>query len=272
MSPRGTLYVLGCDAAVGTTTVARALTAALARRGLAPAVMKPVEVGCPPSPEALSSAADREHLASLARLASLAGPAPSAASELPPEHLLPRDALRLLELSGRAAPLELVNPYRFAPALDAAVAARLSGVELSLDHLRCCHASLAAAGLLVVEGSGGPLSPLTPAHLQADLVRELGARALLVASSTPGVISRALLSLEALRQRGITVLGVVLTRHLPEVLAEEAAYPYQLELFAGPIVRGVLPFLSPSQRDDADVLARRLEVHVDVERILALSE
>jgi malonyl-CoA O-methyltransferase len=65
-------------------------------------------------------------------------------------------------------------------------------------------------GPLVVEGAGGVLVPLGGGALLADLMQRLGLPAVLVARSTLGTINHCLLSIEALRQRGIVIAGVVM--------------------------------------------------------------
>ncbi len=64
---------------------------------------------------------------------------------------------------------------------------------------------------LVVEGAGGVLVPVTADTLMVDLIAGFGLPAILVARSTLGTINHTLLSLEALRRRGISVVGVILS-------------------------------------------------------------
>ncbi len=64
--------------------------------------------------------------------------------------------------------------------------------------------------LLVVEGAGGVLVPVTADTLVVDLIAGLGLPAILVARSTLGTINHTLLSLQALRRRGVAVAGVIL--------------------------------------------------------------
>ena len=63
---------------------------------------------------------------------------------------------------------------------------------------------------LVVEGAGGVLVPLDAGTLTTALIERLGLPVVLVARSRLGTINHTLLSLEALRARGIAVVGVVL--------------------------------------------------------------
>ncbi|WP_419729561.1 dethiobiotin synthase [Lichenicola sp.] len=65
-------------------------------------------------------------------------------------------------------------------------------------------------GPLVVEGAGGVLVPIGGGLMMTDLIIRLGLPVVLVARSGLGTINHTLLSLEALRRRGISVAGVVL--------------------------------------------------------------
>jgi dethiobiotin synthetase len=60
----------------------------------------------------------------------------------------------------------------------------------------------------VVEGAGGVLVPVTRDLLFADLFARWGAPVVLVARTGLGTISHSLLSIEALRARGLAVRGV----------------------------------------------------------------
>ncbi|MFT9296668.1 MAG: dethiobiotin synthase [Gluconobacter sp.] len=64
---------------------------------------------------------------------------------------------------------------------------------------------------LVVEGAGGLMVPVRSDMMMIDLMQRLDLPVVLVARSGLGTINHTLLSLEALRRRGISVLGVVLS-------------------------------------------------------------
>ncbi|GGF11283.1 dethiobiotin synthase [Hymenobacter cavernae] len=92
---------------------------------------------------------------------------------------------------------------------------------------------------LIVEGAGGLLVPLAPGFLVADLIAQLGLATVVVSRHYLGSINHTLLTLEALRQRGLAVRGLVfngepnpstedfITQHtgvpvLPRILPEPA--------------------------------------------------
>lgn len=274
------LYIAGTASNVGKTLVGRALAAALVRRGRRVAVLKPVETGCPLRADAarplvvggIPGAQDPAAITNLRHLADLAGPPPAdGVGQTPPEALQPLDAQALLRAAGlEPALLDLANPYRFAPELEPAVAARLAGTSIELAVIEGCYRELARqADLVLVEGTGGLMAPLAPGLLMEQLPVALDLAVLLVVPSAYGAINSCLLNLQRVRDLGLPLAGVVLNRLQRRVQPEEAANPYQIELHAGAVVRGVLPYLEAAEREDLDLLARRLTTHVDLEAVLA---
>jgi len=81
--------------------------------------------------------------------------------------------------------------------------------KIALDLVR--HATEDTERRIVIEGAGGVLVPLTDSgYLFADLIRDLHLPVVVVAASVLGAINHTLLTLEALRARGIEVAAVVL--------------------------------------------------------------
>lgn len=83
-------------------------------------------------------------------------------------------------------------------------AAELDGVTIDPARL----ALPVGQGPLVAEGAGGVLVPVTRDLLFADLFARWGKPVVIVARTGLGTISHSLLSIEALRARGIPILGV----------------------------------------------------------------
>ena len=107
--------------------------------------------------------------------------------QLPPERLLP-------------------EAYRFEAPVSPHWAAERQGLTIDPDRLNLP----AGDGALVVETAGGLLVPLRRDWLQIEQIAVWGLPVLLVARSGLGTLNHTLLSLEALRQRSIPVLGLVL--------------------------------------------------------------
>jgi len=66
--------------------------------------------------------------------------------------------------------------------------------------------------VVLVEGAGGFLVPLSEGLLTGDLVARIGLPVLLVAGNRLGCVNDALLAVEAVRRRGIPLLGIVFNR------------------------------------------------------------
>lgn len=121
------------------------------------------------------------------------------------------DAILLREACGRALDLDLINPWYFSEPIAPVLAARREGCSiLAKDVLRHVRAVVRTFGVVVVEGAGGLLSPLGEDFDCRDLLLQLRATPVVVASNKLGAVNQVRLVLEALppsiRRSAATVL------------------------------------------------------------------
>jgi dethiobiotin synthetase len=166
------LFVTGTDTEVGKTVVAAAVCAALGARGSAVAAFKPAVTGL----------------------------------DEPPDPVWPRDHELLGQVTGQSP--QAVAPYRFGPAVSPHYAAELAGTVIEPSLLL---SAARAHNLLIAEGVGGLMVPLTPGYLVRDLAVDLGLPLVVVARTGLGTINHTLLTLDAARVAGLRVAGVVMT-------------------------------------------------------------
>ena len=87
---------------------------------------------------------------------------------------------------------------------------------------------------LIIETAGGLMVPLNRNFLQIDQLKSWGLEVLLVARSGLGTLNHTLLSIEALRERDIKVIGLILNGPLhkdnPKTLEEFGGIPIIAEL------------------------------------------
>jgi len=139
---------------------------------------------------------------------------------------------RLLDL-----PAERIVPeaYRLTAPVSPHWAAERDGLVIEPERL----ALPGGPEPLVVECAGGLLVPLRRDWLQIDQIAAWGLPVLLVTRSGLGTLNHTLLSLEALRQRSIPVLGLVLNG------PPHPDNPRTLESLGGVPVLAELPPLDP---------------------------
>lgn len=211
------IFVTGTDTGVGKTLVAGGLAALFRENGIDAGVMKPVESGC------------RHQDGVLVR----------------------EDALLLKEMSGCQDELDLINPYAFKNPLAPALAAELEGVEIRLDIIREAYSTLTSRHeLVVVEGAGGMLVPITQDLFMADLVKSLGGLPLLIVTrALLGTINHTLLTLDYSRKEGMKVLGVVMNQTSPECGLAESLNEGALRRWAKTPFLGSVPFLINMEKE-----------------------
>lgn len=140
----------------------------------------------------------------------------------------PTDLVGCLRMAGIPLVPELVSSqvvYHFALPASPHLAAEQAGAVIDPELIRARYQEmLARHELLIVEGVGGLMVPLNRELLLVDLLRELKIPTLLVAKSGLGTINHTLLTLEGLRHRDISVLGVLFSDGVAEeneLLAED---------------------------------------------------
>ncbi len=203
------LFITGTDTGVGKTHCAMAVVRELSRRGLDVGVMKPVETGCP----------------------TVSG------------RLRPFDAIRLVEAAGVQDPLSAVNPFRFARPLAPSVAARLDHTSIrKIEILRQFLSLSRLHDLMIVEGAGGILVPLTRRYSFLDLAADMALPVLIVARPALGTINHTLLTIGALQQRKVRIAGIIINHAASgrSGLAERTG-PQEIERLSGVPILGALP-------------------------------
>jgi dethiobiotin synthetase len=129
--------------------------------------------------------------------------------------LLADDAISLWEAAGRPGRLEQVCPQCFAEPLAPHLAARAAGLSLDTELLRSgLDPWREGYDVVVVEGAGGLMSPLSDVDYVADLANEFQLPLVVVTKNSLGMINQTLQTLiaAATYREGIDVAGIVINR------------------------------------------------------------
>jgi len=172
LPPHG-YFITGTDTEVGKTYLSVAIIKALVRRGVHVGAYKP----------AVSGLSDG----------------------------MPCDPDLLAAACGASESAELYCPQRFAAPLAPPMAAAAEGRSIDEDlltygatlwHNRCDS--------LVVEGAGGWQSPISTQFTNADIAQRLGYPVILIAANKLGVVNHVLLTLESIRNAGLSTKLILL--------------------------------------------------------------
>ncbi len=217
MRRRG-FFVTGTDTGVGKTVVTCAIARALGARGIDVGVMKPAETGVGAQG--------------------------------------PLDAIALREAAGVSDSLDDICPFQFSLPAAPSIAAAREEREMEFDEIINAYERLASRHeLMLVEGAGGLLVPLTDGYDMGDLARELELQLIVVARMSLGTINHTLLTMHELERKELGLAGVVLSEPSgPTSEADSLNLEYLRDELSTWLI-GEIPFLAPGQLPDPKAIA-----------------
>jgi dethiobiotin synthase len=162
------------------------------------------------------------------------------------------DTEQVRRLAGCSIEEILEGGVRLPGAVSPHLAARRAGIEIDLRGLQAGMTGF--PGAWIVEGAGGLLVPLSASRMMVDLIRLLGLPVVVAAASGLGTINHTLLTLEALRTRGLQIAGMGMIGE-PDDENREA-----IEHFGQIAVLGEMPRFDPLTTES---LARWAEANLD---------
>jgi len=98
--------------------------------------------------------------------------------------------------------------YRLTKPLSPHAAAEMDGIKIDVDKIVSSLPSTKNRHL-IIEGAGGAMSPVADSEVVLDLISRLGAEAIVVSKNYLGSINHTLLTIDAIKQRSIPLLGII---------------------------------------------------------------
>ncbi len=225
------LFFTGTDTGVGKTLVAGSVAANLSISGIKTGVMKPCESGCPSENGTL----------------------------------IAHDALFLKKMSGCPESIERICPYRLRSPLAPGVAAEIEGVHIDVTKIKSVfNKFLHKYDIVICEGAGGIMVPLTIKLLYCDFVKKLDIPLVVVARLSLGTINHTLLTINLAKHMDISVKGIILNRTSSISGTEEKTNPDIIKSFSRVPVIGIMPFIKETNRDDPEFLSRIAAENIDI--------
>lgn len=229
------IFIVGTDTGVGKTFVTVCLAAILLKKGLRTGVMKPVASG----------------------------------GVVKAGRLVSEDAVFFIDVLKLKDYYHVINPYCFIAPAAPGVAARMENITVDLNVIKECYHKLTKEyDVVLVEGAGGLLSPITEKYLtNANLAQQLGLPIVIVAPNILGVINHTMLTLEyAQRQNGLSVSGIILNYPNDSIKNEtvEKTNPDVLKEMSGVKILGIVPYFTITKKIDIKILQDFLDKRIDI--------
>jgi len=168
------------------------------------------------------------------------------------------DGRALAGLCGDGQDPGSVCPRQFPEPAAPSLAARLAGHHISLEALRAALGACRGDHDLVIEGAGGVLSPLTTDRRGIlDLVAGSQLPVLVVCTPGLGTLNATALTVSAVRQAGLALLGLILNQPgAPQGTRAEAHAREELEALCAVPVLAALAHAPLGVSDRAVALAQ----------------
>ena len=172
------------------------------------------------------------------------------------------DAQFLKKSLGIKDDLKVINPFYAPEPLSPHLAFRRSKIEFDKRLVKNCLKKISQYHeVVLVEGAGGLMVPLTKGYYNADLIADLKARVIIVARLGLGTINHTLLTINEAKRRGLKIIGLIFCqakgsrKSLPE-----KTNPREIEKLSAVKVLGVIPYLKPLTRENILRQCRNLNI------------
>ncbi len=124
-----------------------------------------------------------------------------------------REDANLLSAASGNLPLDEINPIHFSSAVAPHVAALLENKTIDPAEILASYREISGKyDTILVEGAGGWEVPITRNYFISDLAKDLDLPVILVAANRLGALNHILLTLSAIKAKGLTCAGIILNQ------------------------------------------------------------
>ena len=202
-------FITGTDTDVGKTCVSAAIAKYLFDKGINVGVMKPFASGYKESADSISE-----------------------------------DVEILLKYSGSNDPIELVNPYYFEIPTSPYDACKQLNLEIDMSKVVDAYKQLTAIhDVVIVEGIGGIMTPISRNYFISDLIFELNLNSLIVTGSKIGSVNHLMLTYEHAQKKNLNISGTLVNQNVSDGY-ELSNLKQQIFGLTGKKVSGAIPYSS----------------------------
>ena len=159
--------------------------------------------------------------------------------------------------------LSLINPIFVNEALSPHLALRRARKLFDIKKVMHAYQELKKRhDVVLIEGAGGLMVPLKDNYYNADLIKAMNAKLIIVSRLGLGTINHTLLTIHCARAWGLTIQGIIFSKVKPGKMGvAEKTNAAQIERLSGVKVLGTIPFLKTKTRAEVLRLCKNINVN-----------
>lgn len=139
--------------------------------------------------------------------------------------LIPGDAYYVNKIANINEKMDNLVSYIYKEAVSPHLASKIEGNPVEMNKVvEDFNNALSKYDYLTMEGSGGIVCPIRYDHIKIlleDIIKELGLSTLIIADAGLGTINNVVLTVEYLKNRNISIKGIILNRYCENNLLHE---------------------------------------------------
>ncbi len=226
-------FITGTDTGVGKTAITAGLAGSMRKLGINVGVMKPIASGIPQKTGSKSLDVDI-----------------------------------IVEASKTKDSEELINPVFLPIPTSPYDATKLLSLPVDMPLILTTFTKLLSIhDILLVEGIGGIMTPITKNFFVADMIKAMGIETIIVTRATLGTLNHTMMTYQLCKDYGIKVKGLVINNFDEKGTAAEKNAPMTLHEITGLDILGVVPFIKDYNK--IDTMIEMVGKKVDVKSLIS---
>ena len=221
-------FITGTDTGVGKTAITAGIAGSMRKIGIDVGVMKPIATGIP----------QKTGFKSL-------------------------DVSILAEASGIKDPEDLINPVFLPIPVSPYDASKLLSLPIDMPQILTKFTKLLSMHqVLLIEGIGGLMTPITKKFFVADMIKAMGVETIIVTRATLGTLNHTVMTCKLCKEYDIKIKGLVINNFDEKGTAAEKNAPTTLYETTGIDIIGIVPFIKDYQKADMmiEIVGKKIDI------------
>ena len=226
-------FITGTDTGVGKTSIMAGLARSMSKLGVDVGVMKPIATGYP-SKDGFKSA----------------------------------DVTKIVEAASIKDPENLINPVFLSLPTSPYDATKLLDLSVDMSLIFAQFKKLLSLHeMLLVEGIGGIMTPITKNFYVADMIKQMGIETIIVTRATIGTLNHTVMTCKMCKEYGIKIHGLVINNFDEKGTPAEKNAPSTLYELTNIPILGTIPFIK--DLNNIEKLIESVEKNIDVKSLIS---